>query len=104
MPDLGERFQHQFGGVLAGGHKPPCAPFAAVTFAEPDIRQIGERLAKGIEHRFADLGIDVDHHRAVPRSPVPRHLLGPVEGGVYQHDDTDAHAQLPLDMRPRISN
>ena len=57
--------------------------------------------------------------RAVARNPVMfvvevgsvlvtliwlRDLLRPAKGSMHQHDNTDRHAQFPLDIRPRISS
>ena len=67
--------------------------------------------------RVSDAPVDMNGHRTAVRDPVPRGLRRPVERRVAEQDDAqrprqvamhDAfpsrHAQLPFDMRPRISS
>jgi hypothetical protein len=35
---------------------------------------------------------------------VARDLFGAAKGGVHQHDNSDCHAQLPFDIKPKISS
>ena len=43
--------------------------------------------------------------RALALGATAGHLRGPVGGGMHQHDEAHvAHAQLPFDIRPRISS
>ena len=72
---------------------------------KPHVLEIGQFLSERLEPAAFHLPVDMDHHRAIPLGPMPRHLRRAVQGGVAQHDDAQrAHAQFPLDMRPRISN
>jgi hypothetical protein len=104
MPDLRKLAQHDRRGFLRGRHDAPCAPFAGMPPREAHIRQIRQRLDQPFIALAADAFVHMDHHGAVMRGPMPRHLRGPVKCRMAQHDKPNGHAQFPLDIRPKISN
>ena len=101
---LGKVAQQHFRGVLARLYQRPGPPFARPPPAEPDVAEIRERGDEGGMVAPLHLLVDMDHHRAIRRRPMPRHLLGPVERAMHQHDEADGHAQFPFDISPRISS
>jgi hypothetical protein len=105
MPHRGELGQHHLARRLACLHQRPGSPFAAMPLAEPHVVQIAERLAERVERLSPDGPVDMDHHRAISLRPVPRHLRRAGQRRMADHGEAQrAHAQFPLDMRPRISN
>jgi len=96
--------QHDGAGLLRGRDDAPGAPFAGMASGKADIWQIGQRLDHAIICLALDPVINVDDHRTVALGPMPRHLRRPVQRCVAQHDKANRHAQLPLDISPRISS
>ena len=89
---------------LRCGDQPPHPPFAAVPAAKADIGQIGDSSDKGIMGFLRHVPVHMHHHRTAGIRPMPDHLFGAVKGGVHQHDNTQRHAQFPLDISPRPSS
>ena len=104
MPHLRKVLQHDGRGFLGGRHNAPCAPFTGMPPRKPNIRQIGQGFDDPVIALAPNALVDVDHHWAALRRPVPRHLCRPVQCRVAQHEKANAHAQFPLDMRPKISS
>src|SRR6056297_65598 len=100
VPDLRKFIQHDARCRLRRGHKPPCSPFAAVSFAELDVRQIRKRLDERFVGFAGDVCIGVNHDRAPRSGPMTCDLLGPSQRGVDQHDDSDTHRFSAFSLMP----
>ena len=104
MRQAGMLVQQLPSGGKRGGDQPEGSPFANMTLGKGDIRNIGKTRPERLKRSGANTLVNMDHHRRATFGPEARNLGGAVKGGVAQHDDPDAHAQFPLDMRPRISS
>ena len=104
VPNLGKTIQNLLRRRLCGRNDTPCAPFAAKALRELN----GRNILKGADDFGILLSVDIPVHMdddgATACGPMACGLFDPVKGLVDQHDNSDAHAQLPFDMRPRISS
>lgn len=97
--------QHLLRGVDGRTDDPPHAPVAGVApLDKAHLLHIAQGRAQRHVVRPRHLGIGMDDHRAAARRKVPRDLRRPVQRRVHQHDDAQAHAHVPFEIRPRISN
>lgn len=109
MRHVPEPPEQQGRGVLRGAHQAEGAPFAGMARAEQHLRQVGQPGAHGPDRILGRPGIDMDRDRRPALGPDPRHAGGDGQFLVAQHDHAQphrrvAHAQFPLEIRPRSSS
>ena len=82
MAHIGKAMQQFFGSGLRSSSDAPAAPFAKMTLGEFDQRFIANGILKFAVGLVIDLLVNMDHHRAVRRSPMARDLFRAPEGCV----------------------